>query len=249
MISESMAKRFWPDQNPIGQHLTLSFYPGISREIVGVVGDVKLDALNETETAALYYPASQLTASASADWQSFGFAFVVRTSPNVASMGQTIVNAVHQVDPTVPVNEMRTMEAIVDDSLRQQRLTMLLLAAFGGLAALLAGVGIYGVLAYSVRQRFREIGIRFTLGAQMPEVLRMVIIDGIKPTLVGVLLGAAGAVALGRVLASLVYGVSTKDVPTLLVVSMLLLMVALAASLVPAYWATRVDPIEILRDE
>jgi putative ABC transport system permease protein len=249
MISASMAKRFWPDQNPLGQHLTLSFYPGISREIVGVVADVKLDALNETETAALYYPASQLTAPASADWQSFGFAFVVRTSPNAASMGQTIVNSIHQVDPAVPVNEVQTMEAIVNDSLTQQRFTMLLLAAFGGLAVLLAGVGIYGVLAYSVRQRFREIGIRFTLGAQMPDVLRMVIIDGIKPALIGVLLGAVGAVALGRVLANFVYGVSTRDVPTLLVVSMLLLLVASVASVVPAYRATRVDPIQILRDE
>jgi ABC-type antimicrobial peptide transport system permease subunit len=216
---------------------------------VGVVTDVKLDALNETETAALYYPASQMTTPASADWQSFGFSFVVRTSPNAASMSQTIVNAIHQVDPTMPVNEVQTMEGIVNDSLTQQRFTMWLLAAFGGLALLLAGVGIYGVLAYSVRQRLREIGIRFTLGAQMPDVLRMVMIDGIKPTLIGVLLGTAGAVALGRVLANFVYGVSTRDVPTLLVVSMLLLMVALAASVVPAYRATRVDPMQILRDE
>jgi putative ABC transport system permease protein len=249
VISESMAKRFWPDQHPMGQHLTLSFYPGISREIVGVVGDVKLDALNDTETAALYYPASQLTTPPSQDWQSFGFAFVVRTSPDAASMGQTIVNAIHQVDPTVPVDEVQTMEAIVSDSLTQQRFTMMLLMAFGGLAVLLAGVGIYGVLAYSVRQRFREIGIRFTLGAQMPDVLRMVIIDGIKPALIGVFFGVVGALALGRVLANLVYGVSTRDLPTLLLVSMLLLMVALVASVVPAYRAARVDPIQILRDE
>jgi len=126
---------------------------------------------------------------------------------------------------------------------------MLLLAAFGALAVLLAGVGIYGVLAYSVRRRFREIGIRMALGAQSQDVLRMVVLDGIKPALAGVLLGAMGAVALGRVLTKLVYGVSTRDVPTLLAVSIMLILVALLASILPAYRATRVEPVQILRDE
>jgi putative ABC transport system permease protein len=249
VISESMAKRFWPDQNPIGQRLTLSFYPGISREIVGIVGDVKLDALNDTETAALYYPAAQLTTPVGEDWQSYGFAFVARTSTTAASMGQTLVNAMHEADPTLPVTDVRTMESIVDDSLTQQRFTMLLLAAFGALALLLAGVGIYGVLAYSVRRRFREIGIRIALGAQSQDVLRMVVLDGIKPALVGVLLGVMGAAALGRVLTKLVYGVSTRDVPTLVAVSIVLILVALLASILPAYRATCVEPVQILRDE
>jgi putative ABC transport system permease protein len=249
VISESMAKRFWPDQNPIGQRLSLSFYPGISREIVGIVGDVKLDALNDTETAALYYPAAQLGTPVGQDWESYGFAFVARTSTSAASMGQTLVNAMHEADPTLPVTEVRTMESIVDDSLTQQRFTMLLLAAFGALALLLAGVGIYGVLAYSVRRRFREIGIRMALGAQSQDVLRMVVLDGIKPALVGVLLGVMGAAALGRVLTKLVYGVSTRDVPTLVAVSIMLILVALLASILPAYRATRVEPVQILRDE
>lgn len=249
IISESMARRFWPDQDPIGQHLTLSFFPGVSREIVGVVADVKLDALKDTETAALYYPSSQLTTPASVDWHAFGFALAVRTSVTAESMQQAIVNAVHAADPAVPVNEIQTMEAIANDSLSQQRFTMLLLAAFGGLALLLAGVGIYGVMAYSVRQRFREIGIRLALGAQLRDVLRMVLIDGLKPATVGVFIGAAGALALGRVLAKLVYGVSTTDFGTLLVVSLLLLVVALLATILPAYRATRVEPVQILREE
>lgn len=249
MISESMAKRFWPDRDPIGQHLILSFFPGISREIVGVVADVKLDALRDTETAALYYPASQMTTPASVDWHSFGFSLAVRTNVAAEGMQQTIVNAIHAADPTVPVNEVQTMEAMVNDSLSQQRFTVLLLAGFGGLALLLAGVGIYGVLAYSVRQRFREIGIRLALGAQLRDVLRMVLIDGLKPATIGVFLGAAGALAMGRVLANLVYGVSTTDVGTLIVVSLLLLVVALLATILPAYRATRVEPVQILREE
>ncbi len=249
LISESMAKRFWPNQDPIGQHLRLTFYPGISREIVGVVGDVKLDALSGTEKAALYYPAAQLTTPAGVDWRSFGFTLAARTSTNAQSAGQTVVNAVHEIDPTIPVTEVHTMESIVNDSLTQRRFTMLLLIGFGALAVLLAGVGIYSVLAYSVRRRWREIGIRVALGARVKDVLRMVVVDGIKPALLGVVVGGVGALALGRVLANLVYGVSTKDVPTLLVVSMLLIVVALLASVVPAYRATRVEPLQVLREE
>lgn len=249
LISESMAKRFWPNQDPIGQHLTLTFYPGISREIVGVVGDVKLDALSGTEKAALYYPAAQLTTPAGVDWRSFGFTLAARTSTDAESAGQTVVNAVHEIDPTIPVTEVHTMESIVNDSLTQRRFTMLLLIGFGALAVLLAGVGIYSVLAYSVRRRWREIGIRVALGARVKDVLRMVVVDGIKPALLGVVVGGVGALALGRVLANLVYGVSTKDVPTLLVVSMLLIVVALLASIVPAYRATRVEPLQVLREE
>jgi putative ABC transport system permease protein len=249
LISESMAKRFWPNQDPIGEHLTLTFYPGISREIVGVVGDVKLDALSGTETATLYYPATQLTTPPTQDWQSFGFTLAARTSTSAESMGQTVVKAIHEVDPSVPVTEIHTMESIVNDSLTQQRFTMLLLAGFGGLALLLAGVGIYSVLAYSVRRRWKEIGIRVALGARVEDVLRMVMIDGVKPALLGVALGGVGALALGRVLANLVYGVGTRDVPTLVVVSILLIIVAMVASIVPAYRATRVEPLQVLRDE
>jgi putative ABC transport system permease protein len=249
LISESMAKRFWPDQDPIGQHLTLSFYPGISREIVGVVGDVKLDALSASETATLYYPATQLTTPSTQDWQSFGFTLTARTSTSAESMGPAVVSAIHGLDPTVPVTEIHTMESIVNDSLTQQRFTMLLLAGFGGLALLLAGVGIYSVLAYSVRRRWREIGIRVALGARVADVLRMVMIDGLKPALLGVAVGGMGALALGRVLANLVYGVSTRDVSTLVAVSILLIMVALVASTLPAYRATRVEPLQVLREE
>ena len=126
---------------------------------------------------------------------------------------------------------------------------MLLLATFAGLAVLLAAVGIYSVLAYGVRRRVREIGIRMALGAQMSDVLRMIVYDGMRSTLIGVAFGLAGALALGRVLTTLVYGVSTTDVTTFASVSLLLTAVGLAASVLPAYRATKVEPIRTLRDE
>jgi predicted permease len=254
LISEAMARRFWPGQDPIGQHLTLSFYPGVVREIVGVVGDVKIDGLNTIQpNAMLYYPVSQLTVPPSVDWRSFGLNIAVRTSGDAASMGTTIVNAIHQLDSSLPVIDVQTMEFIVSESLTQQRLTMMLLAGFAGLALLLAAVGIYSVLAYSVRRRMREIGIRMALGAQIDDVLRLVVVDGLKPTLIGVGIGVAGAFALGRVLASvlstLVYGVGVHDVPTFVSVALLLVVVGVAASVAPAWRAAKVEPVQILHDE
>jgi len=244
-----MAKRFWQDQDPVGRHLTLTFYPGISREVVGVVGDVKLDTLSGTENAMLYYPALQLTTPPTQEFRSFGFTLAERTSTSAESIGHTVVSTIHEIDPTIPVTEVHTMESIVNDSLTQQRFTMLLLMGFGALALLLAGVGIYGVLSYSVRRRWREIGIRVALGARVEDVVRMVVIDGMKPALLGVALGGIAALALGRVLANLVYRVSTRDVPTFVVVTASLIMVALAATIVPTYRATRVEPLQVLRDE
>jgi putative ABC transport system permease protein len=141
------------------------------------------------------------------------------------------------------------MDEVLTRSISSQRFNMLLLAAFAGLALLLAAVGIYSVLSYTVRRRSREIGIRIALGAQLRDVLRMVVLDGMKPALLGLAIGLAGAFALGRVLAGLVFGVSPSDPATFAAVSFLLAMVALLAILVPAFRATRVDPMTVLRDE
>ena len=154
-----------------------------------------------------------------------------------------VSNAVHEVDAEVPLLNIATMGDTVSDSLSPQRFTMLLLAAFAGLALLLAAVGIYSVLSYAVRRRVREIGIRIALGAQLSDVLRMVVIEGMKPTLIGVLIGLAGALALGRVLSSVIYGVSSRDLATFGTVSVLLAAVGFVASIIPAFRATRVDPM------
>ena len=209
LISQSMAKEFWPNQDPIGKHVTLYFFPGMERVVVGVVGDVKMDALTQTRSSsALYMPLGQLTPSSDGDWHSFGMTLAVRTNTDPLSVVSAIGNSIHQVDAEVPLLHIKTMQDTVDESLLQQRFTMLLLASFAGLALLLAAVGIYSVLSYAVRRRTHEIGIRMALGAPISDVLRMVLVAGMKPTLLGVVIGLAGALALGRVLSSVIYGVS-----------------------------------------
>ena len=223
LISQSMARKFWPNQDPIGKHVDLYFFPGLQREVVGVVGDVKLDSLNQTRpTEAVYLPLAQLSAARGEDWHSFGMSLAVRTNIDPLSVTSAISNSIHEVDSDVPLLNIKTMDDTVSESLSPQRFTMLLLAAFAGLALLLAAVGIYSVLAYAVRRRMREIGIRMALGAQISDVLRMVVIEGMKPTLLGVLIGLVGALALGRVLSSVIYGVSARDLATFSTVAVLM---------------------------
>jgi predicted permease len=250
LISRSMAKEFWPNQDPIGKHLTLYFFPDVPRVVVGVVGDVKLDALSQTRSAAAFYlPLGQLSAARGEQWQSFGMTLAVRTSTDPRNLVSAIGNAVHEVDSAVPLLQIETMQDTVDQSLTQQRFTMLLLAAFAGLALLLAAVGIYSVLSYAVRRRVREIGIRMALGAQISDVLRMIVLEGMRPTLLGIVLGLVGALAVGRVLASVIYGVSAHDLATFGTVAVMTTAVGLLASLLPALRAARVDPMKTLRDE
>jgi predicted permease len=242
VISESMAREFWPNEDPIGKHLTLSFFPEKIREVIGVAGDVKFRGLDSRKSlATVYVPLAQITF-----WNQ---AMVVRTSGNPASAASAMAAAVHQQDSDQPLRDVRTMDDILADSLSQQRFSMLLLASFAGLALVLAAVGIYSVLAYAVRQRQREIGIRMALGAQLNDVLRMVIAEGMRPALIGVALGLVGALALKRAISSLIFGVRESDPLTFLSVSVLLAMVALVASILPAYRATKVDPMRALREE
>jgi predicted permease len=250
LISQSMAKQFWPHDNPVGKQLTLYFFPDSVRTVVGVIGDVKDDGLNQTRSASmLYMPLAQLTDPRGGIGHSFGMTLAARTQTQPASLVSAIGNVVHQVDPDVPLLNVKTMQDTVDDSLLQQRFTMFLLVGFAALALLLAAVGIYSVLSYMVRRRVREIGIRMALGAQISDVLRMIVVEGMKPTLLGVAIGLAGALALGRVLASVIYGVSARDLMTLVSVATLMTAIGLVASAVPAYRATRVDPMKTLRDE
>jgi len=250
LISDAMAKRFWPGENAVGKRLTLTFVPGKIREVVGVVGNVKLDALNQPEpNSAVYVPVTQVSASADADWHSFGLNVVVRTTSRPADLAPVAIHAIHEIDPEQAVIHDMTLEQLLVESIAPQRFNMLLMAAFAVLALLLAAMGIYSVLSYAVRRRVREIGIRMALGAQIRDVLRLIIYEGMKPALLGLSVGIAGALLLGRVLAKLVFGVKTTDPATFFAVSVLLAGVALLATAMPAYRATRVDPMRILRDE
>jgi putative ABC transport system permease protein len=250
LISDSLARRFWPNEDPIGRRITLTFFPGVVRKIVGVVGDVKLDSLHETRpVATIYVPLAQLTVPAQQTWRSFGMTFVVRTNSDPMNSISAVTKAIHETGPDLPVVDVMSMSDVIAQSVSPQRFNMLLLASFAGLALLLAAVGIYSVLSYSVRRRIREIGIRMALGASNNDVIRMVLTDGLKPILLGVALGLAAALALSRVVASLIFGVRATDPLTFAAVALLLLVVGIFATIIPAYRATRIEPVRILREE
>jgi putative ABC transport system permease protein len=244
IISEGTAKRFFKDQDPIGKRITLTMMTKAAAEVVGVVREVKTGALDASEAdseTAIYAPAKQ-----------FGFGgstIIVRTITDPSRLTRSLINAVRAVDPEQPVLDIATMDAVVEESLGQRPFAMLLLAAFALLALVLASVGIYSVLAYTVRQRVREIGIRMALGAPSAGVLRLVVLEGLKPTLIGVVLGLVLAAALVRVMTTLLYGVDQHDPGTFSAVAAIMLLVGIVATLVPAYRATRVDPIVTLRSE
>ncbi|HZR56091.1 MAG TPA: ABC transporter permease [Terriglobales bacterium] len=242
LISQSMAKRIWPGENPIGKRLTLTFAPEKSREVVGVVGDVKQDGLDVTEPiATLYVPIAQSPLS--------HMSLVMRTSSQPATLVSAIANAVHEVDREQPVLDVITMDDILADSLSPQRFNMLLLATFSGLALLLAAIGIYSVLAYSVRRRVREIGVRMAMGAQRGDILRMILGQGTRLALIGAAIGTIAAFGLTRLMTSQLFGVAPTDPITFLSVTTLIVLVALVACYIPARRATKVDPMVALRYE
>jgi len=155
-------------------------------------------------TATLYFPLDQVSVPSTGGWRSFGMSLVVRTRENPSSAISPITQAIYQIDSDAPILKVESMEHLVSDSLSAERFNLLLLGSFASLALLLAAVGIYSVLSYSVRRRVRELGNRMALGAQLREIVRMVVADGMRPTLVGVGFGFLGALALGRVLSSLI---------------------------------------------
>jgi predicted permease len=244
VLSARTAERFWPGENPLGKQVTLKMMSDEPREVVGIVGEIKIGALdagiNDSETA-IYAPLAQFSFG--------GSQLMLRTSVPPASLTGALVGAVHAIDPEQPVLDIATMEQLVDESLGQRPTAMKLLAGFAALALLLASVGIYSVLAYTVRQRVREIGIRMALGAPTRSVLRMVVVEGLKPTLLGVVVGLVLAAGLVRVMATLLFGVSEHDPGTFATVPVVVIAVGLLATWIPAWRATRVDPIDTLRAE
>ena len=244
IVSERTARQFWPNQDPLGKHVTLSMMAPEPREVVGVVAEVKtgsLDAgVSDSETA-IYAPRAQFSFD--------GTSLIVRTTVPPDRVARPLVGVVRGLDPEQPVVDIEPMQRVVEESLGQRPFAMVLLAAFAVLALVLASIGIYSVLAYTVRQRVREIGIRMALGAPSSGVLGLVVLDGLKPTLAGVLLGLGLAAALVRVMAALLFGVSPHDPGTFVAVTVLVLSVGTLATLIPAYRATRVDPIVTLRAE
>jgi predicted permease len=252
VVSEAMAKRFWPNEDALGKRLTLSFFQGGPREVVGIVDNVKINGLDAQEEApTVYAPVSQidLPDPSIGEFRAMGLMFIVRTPLKPTSLITPVQNAVHQVDPGTPVMDVLTLEEFMADSLAPQRFNMFLLGTFAAVALLLATVGIYSVLAYSVQRRTPEIGIRMALGAQIGDVLRLVLTEGMGLVLAGVAFGLVGTLVLSRFLRSMLYGVGTTDIPTFIAVAALLSLIAFGACYLPARRATRIDPMAALREE
>jgi putative ABC transport system permease protein len=244
IINETMVRRFFADINPIGQRLQIFPDPNRWREIVGVVADVKLQGLDLEVNPALYVPMSQNPYPAALK----NISVVSRTTVDPKGLIRDVEHKVRTLDKEVPLSQVRTMEEIISSSLSQRRLSMTLLVVFAVLAALLAMIGIYGVMAYTVAQRTHELGIRMAMGAQRADVLRSVLVYGAKLAGLGVLIGLILAFSLTRVLATLLYGVGAFDPATYFSISILLIFVALLASFIPALRASKLDPLVALRN-
>jgi putative ABC transport system permease protein len=241
LVSRGAAKLLWGDGDPIGQRVTLPLVSRkLARQVVGIVADVKQDGVTERAQPTVY--------SYTRERSSASLTLVARTSQPPGSLAPVAVGVIRALDPEQPVQDVRTMVEVRDALLSSQRLSALLLGLFAALALALASVGIYSVLSYIVRGRSREIGIRSALGAQSRDVVRMVVREGMTPALVGIAFGAVAALLASLSLERLVFGVSASDPLTLTAVGALLAIVALLASLVPAYRAARVVPSTALRD-
>jgi len=241
VINEELAKKFFPDEDPIGKRINVTNGPERFREIVGIVGDVKQYGLAQPTTMQTYEPCLQTAFSA--------MTLVVRADGNPAALSGAIRSEVLAIDKEQPVSRIRPLEQVVSESVAKQRFLMLLLGIFASVALVLAAVGLYGVMSYSVNQRTHEIGIRAALGAQRKDVLKLVVGQGMVLALTGAGIGLAASFALTRLMASLLFGVSATDPLTFAGIALLLTIVALLACYIPARRAMKVDPMIALRYE
>jgi len=245
IVSQSTAQKFFGDADPIGRALRPSAKPEIAYTIVGVVGDVRDQALNQ-QTPTLYYAITQR-----GSWPLMDV--VVRSNARTSGSPEALLPAIrqriHDLDAGLALANINTMDQWLSNSAAQPRLNTALLAAFATVALLIAAIGIYGVLAYSVNQRTREIGLRMALGATPRSVLHLIVGQGMKVVLIGIAVGLAGGLALGRAVSSLVFGVPVRDPATFSIVAVVLTAVAFAACIIPARRAARVDPMVALREE
>ncbi|HEV2801961.1 MAG TPA: ABC transporter permease [Pyrinomonadaceae bacterium] len=246
VINETMARRFWPDEDPTGKRITPALLNSAAADdwitVVGVVRDVRQFELVADPKPQMYLSYIQVGFFAPND-------LVVSTDLEPLSLASAVRQTVWAVDKEQPVSKIRTMEEIVSESVARERFSMMLLGIFAALALVLAAVGIYGVMSYSVAQRTREFGIRMALGARRGDVLRLAVGHGLKLVLVGIAIGLGAAFLLTRVMSSLLYGVSATDPVTFIAISLVLVGVSLLASFIPALRATRIDPMEALRYE
>src|SRR6185436_16507933 len=239
IANDEMVRQYFPNESPLGKRIRWARNPTVQWiEIVGVVGNVKHFGLDLPEEPALYSPYTQIN-----PWKRW-MTFAVRTQSDPAAMEQAVKAQIWKVDSQLPITKVQTMSEVTAASFAARRFNMLLLSLFAGLALLLAAVGVYGVMSYAVTQRTHEIGIRMALGAQMGNVMRLVMKSGLTIAMVGVALGLAGAFALTRLMRTLLFAVEPTDTATFAGVAVCLLVIALAACYLPARRATKVDPLQ-----
>jgi predicted permease len=243
LISQATAKRLFPDEDPIGHQMFFGTNNGTGQlvEIVGIVGDIRFERLDRTDEVEFYRPLPQRIFPF--------FSVAIRSQFPAEAISPIVRNALNKIDKELPIIQPTTMEAVAGESLGQQRLTVTLLSVFAGVALLLAMIGVYGAVAYTVEQRTGEIGVRMALGAQARDVLGLIIGQGMRPVAIGLVVGLVAALGLGRLLASQLYQVSAHNPMLLAGVTAALAAVAAAACLIPARRATQVNPIVALRYE
>jgi putative ABC transport system permease protein len=241
IVSETFVSRFFPNEDAIGKRIHVTNGPETWREIVGIVGDTKQYGLDQKSPAQVYEPLAQVP---------FSFmTFVVKTTGNPMALSRSVEQRIQHIDPEQPVSEARPLQQILDRSIADSNTGMLRLSVFGAIALLRAASGLYGVMSYSVTQRTREIGLRMALGAEQTRVLRLVIGHGMFLTTTGLVLGLAGSFALTRLLHEFLYETSATDPAVFAGISLTLAGVSLLACYIPAWRASKVDPVVALRHE
>jgi len=255
VINEAMAKKYWPKEDPIGQQILIGKGLGPQfeeppRQIVGIVGNVRENGLQNANVGVIYVPQAQMTEGLTALANNvLPLSWAVRTGADPMTMRVAIEREVRAVDGQLSVSRVRTMEQVLSGAVARQNFNMVLLSIFAGAALLLAAIGIYGLMSYSVEQRTQEIGIRMALGANRGAMLRSILREGMTLAIAGVVLGLGLAYGLTRLLASLLFGVKASDPIAFAAVAGVLVAVATAAAFVPARRATHIDPAIALRYE
>jgi putative ABC transport system permease protein len=238
IVSQSLARRFWPDASALGKHLTFTRFQA-PFEIVGVAGDTKTSGLQADAGMVMFTPYAQ--------WTFPGLALTIRTDGDAQGYASAAAKQVQTLDGDLPVTQIMTLDAVMDQLLTQQRQTVFLIGGFAGVAWLLALIGLYGLMAYSVAQRTMEIGIRQAIGARRIDVLRMVFGQAMRLSLIGISAGVIAALGLTRLISGLLFHVSTADPSTFAGIALLFLGVSLLAAYIPARRATRIDPLDAIR--
>jgi predicted lysophospholipase L1 biosynthesis ABC-type transport system permease subunit len=255
IVNQTMARQVWPNEDPLNARILIGVGMGptlkdVERQVVGVVGDVHDQGLNQDPGPAMYLPVSQVPDTITSRLSNiFPVVWVIRTRMEPHAIRAQAENELRAASGDLPIGEVRSLDELLVQSTASANFNMLLLTIFGVSALVLAAIGIYGLMAYSVRQRIQEIGIRMALGATTGDVRRMIVLQGMRLTLVGVALGTAAAFALTRLISSFLFGVKNLDPIVFLTVPAVLCVVALLAVWIPAWRATQIDPVIAIRYE